>query len=74
MKEEMEALLKNKTWNLICLPKEKKMVGCNFVFSIKHKADGSIESTKRGWKKDMYANLRRRLSKNFLTSDKNKYC
>lgn len=44
--EEMEALLKNETWILVPLPKGKKMVGCKWVFSIKHKADGSIERYK----------------------------
>lgn len=46
MKEEMEALLKNDTWTLVTLPKGKKPVGCKWVFSIKHKADGSIERYK----------------------------
>ena len=42
----MEALEKSKTWVLVPLPKEKKIVGCRWVFSIKHKADGSIEQYK----------------------------
>ena len=42
----MEALEKSKTWALVPLPKEKKTVGCRWVFSIKHKADGSIEQYK----------------------------
>ena len=42
IKDEMEALMKNKTWNLVPLPEGKKTVGCKWVFSIKHKADGSI--------------------------------
>ena len=46
IKEEMEALMKNKTWNLVPLPRGKKIVGCKWVFSIKHKADGSIERYK----------------------------
>ncbi|KAL6327135.1 hypothetical protein AAG906_014953 [Vitis piasezkii] len=37
MKEEMEALLKNKTWILVNLPKGQKTVGCKWVFSIKYK-------------------------------------
>jgi hypothetical protein len=43
VKEEMEALQKNETWTLVPLPKGKKMVGCKWVFSIKHKADGLID-------------------------------
>ncbi|RVW24916.1 Retrovirus-related Pol polyprotein from transposon RE1 [Vitis vinifera] len=42
----MEALMKNKTWNLVPLPEGKKTVGCKWVFSIKHKADRSIERYK----------------------------
>lgn len=43
IKEEMEALQKNKTWNLVPLLEGKKTIGCKWVFSIKHKANGSIE-------------------------------
>ena len=46
MKEEMEALLKNKTWILVSLPEGHKTMGCKWVFSIKYKADGSIERYK----------------------------
>jgi hypothetical protein len=46
IKEEVEALLKNNTWTLVPLPEGKKAVGCKWVFSIKHKADGSIERYK----------------------------
>jgi hypothetical protein len=46
VKEEMEALLKNGIWTLVPLPKGKKTVGCRWVFSIKHKADGSIDRYK----------------------------
>lgn len=41
--EEMQALQKNGTWKLMPLPKGKKIMGCRWVFSIKHKVDGSIE-------------------------------
>jgi hypothetical protein len=46
IKEEMEALLKNDTWTLVPLPEGNKAVGCKWVFSIKHKADGSVERYK----------------------------
>ena len=39
IKEEMEALIKNRTWNLVPLPKGKKAVGCKRMFYIKHKVD-----------------------------------
>jgi hypothetical protein len=43
MQEEMKALHKNKTWDLIKLPNEEKDVGCKWVLTIKHKADGFVE-------------------------------
>ncbi|KAL6349893.1 hypothetical protein AAG906_002000 [Vitis piasezkii] len=46
IKEEMEALLKNKTWILVNLPKGQKTVGCKWVFSIKYKVDGTVECYK----------------------------
>lgn len=42
----MEALEKNNTWELISLPNGKKHVGCKWVYPIKYKADGSIETYK----------------------------
>ena len=33
MKVEMDALEKNGTWELVELPKEKKLVGCKWVFT-----------------------------------------
>jgi len=46
IKEEMEALLKNDTWTLVPLPEGKKAIGCKWLFSIKRKADGSVERYK----------------------------
>ena len=46
MAEEMTALEKNATWELVPLPKGKKTVGCRWVFTVKHKADGTIERYK----------------------------
>lgn len=46
--EEMEALRKNGTWEVVDLPSEKKVVGCKWVFTVKSKADGSIERHKAG--------------------------
>lgn len=43
MIEEIEALKKNDTWELITLPRGKRTVGCRWVYTLKHKADGSIE-------------------------------
>lgn len=42
----MKALEKNQTWELCDLPSGKKPVGCKWVFTVKTKADGSIERFK----------------------------
>ena len=41
--EEVKALEKNGTWELVTLPKGKRTMGCKWVFSIKYKSDGSVE-------------------------------
>lgn len=46
MAEEMAALKKNSTWELTSLPKGKKTVGCRWIFTVKQKADGTIERYK----------------------------
>ena len=40
----MKALYKNETWDIVDLP--KKLMGCKWMFTIKYKADGSIERYK----------------------------
>ena len=46
IKEELEALQKNNTWVLSVLLEGRKTVGCKWIFSIKYKADGSIDRYK----------------------------
>ncbi|XXG51736.1 hypothetical protein AAC387_Pa03g0242 [Persea americana] len=46
MNEEMKSLQKNSTWEVGDLPEGKKPVGCRWVFTIKYKADGTIERYK----------------------------
>ncbi|KAM1099889.1 hypothetical protein ACFX15_006201 [Malus domestica] len=46
MQVEMEALQKNNTSSVVPLSKGKKSVGCKWVFTIKHKADGTIDRYK----------------------------
>ena len=46
MKQEFDALHANNTWELVKMPKEKNVIGCRWVYKIKHKADGSIERYK----------------------------
>ncbi|KAH9779117.1 retrovirus-related pol polyprotein from transposon RE1 [Citrus sinensis] len=44
--DEMRSLQKNQTWELVDLPPGKKPVGCRWIYTIKYKADGSIERYK----------------------------
>ncbi|MCO5554559.1 hypothetical protein L7F22_008089 [Adiantum nelumboides] len=46
MDEEMVALDVNQTWELVPLPEGKKVIGCKWVYKVKHKADGTIERYK----------------------------
>ena len=46
MKEELDALSKNHTWDLVTLPPRKSVVGCKWIYKIKTRSDGSIERYK----------------------------
>ena len=46
MDEEMSALYKNQTWELITLPSRKQTVGFRWVYTIKYLPDGSVERLK----------------------------
>jgi hypothetical protein len=46
MLEEMNALEKNKTWELVEWPKGKEPVGCKWVYTIKYNPEGKIERYK----------------------------
>ena len=46
VEDEIRALESNGTWTLTKLPYGKKPVGCKWIFTVKYKADGSIERFK----------------------------
>ncbi|RVX07565.1 Retrovirus-related Pol polyprotein from transposon RE1 [Vitis vinifera] len=46
MNKEMKSLQKNETWELVECPPGKKSVGCRWIYTVKYKADGSIERFK----------------------------
>ena len=46
MKEELDALSKNHTWNLVTLPSGKSVVSCKWIYKIKTRFDWFIEHYK----------------------------
>ncbi|KAF3658225.1 hypothetical protein FXO37_14525 [Capsicum annuum] len=46
MKQELDALIKNQTWELVPPNPTKNIVSCKWLFRIKRKADGSIDRYK----------------------------
>ncbi|KAL6317167.1 hypothetical protein AAG906_029919 [Vitis piasezkii] len=44
--EEIRALEKNETWEVMNLPRGKKPVGCKWIFTVKYKANGTRERYK----------------------------
>ena len=46
MKEDLDALSKNNTWDLVTLSSGKFVVGCKWIYKIKTHFDGSIEQYK----------------------------
>jgi hypothetical protein len=46
MNEEYRSLMKNDTWDLVPLPKGRKLVRCKCVYRTKYASDGSVERHK----------------------------
>lgn len=46
MEEEMDSLAANKTWSLVSLPQDRKVIDCKWVYKLKRKSDGSIDKYK----------------------------
>jgi len=46
MNDEIEALQKNRTWELVNLPPGKKIVGCRWIITVKLNSKGNIERYK----------------------------
>jgi hypothetical protein len=43
MKKEYKSLLSNDTWDLVPLPKDKKLVRCKWVYRTKYRPDGKVD-------------------------------
>jgi Reverse transcriptase (RNA-dependent DNA polymerase)/Integrase core domain/gag-polypeptide of LTR copia-type len=46
MNDELGALAKNQTWELVQLPQGKQAVGCKWIYKTKFNSDGSVERYK----------------------------
>ncbi|XP_030479381.2 uncharacterized mitochondrial protein AtMg00810-like [Cannabis sativa] len=46
MDAELTALRNNKTWSVVPLPPNKRVIGCHWVYKIKLNSDGSVERFK----------------------------
>jgi hypothetical protein len=46
MNEEYHSLMVNHTWDLVPLPKGRKLVRCKWVYRVKYELDESVERHK----------------------------
>ena len=46
MQTELKAMETNRTWSIVPLPLNKNIVGCRWIYKIKHKVDGYVERYK----------------------------
>ena len=46
MNQELEALEKNDTWEIVTLPARKRAIGYRWLYKLKYKPDGSLERHK----------------------------
>ena len=46
MDEEITAIERNQTWELVDLPEGKKVIGLKWVYKTKYKEDGTIQKHK----------------------------
>jgi len=58
MNEEMSALERNETWEIVERPKDKKAVGCRWVYTVKYKSDAHwIDINQSWWQKGILKSI-----------------
>nr|GEZ10715.1 putative ribonuclease H-like domain-containing protein [Tanacetum cinerariifolium]GEZ64077.1 putative ribonuclease H-like domain-containing protein [Tanacetum cinerariifolium] len=75
MNKEMEALNKNNTWEISDLLKGRKHVGCKWIYKIKYKSNGEVETFKarlvaKGYSQEDGIDY----EETFFTNGENGYC
>ena len=46
MEQEYESIIRNKTWDMVEIPKWKQTIGCKWLYKPKINADGTIDKLK----------------------------
>jgi len=46
MNEKMGALERNETWEIVERLKDKKAIGCRWIYTVKYQADGTLDQYK----------------------------
>jgi len=46
MNEEMSVLERNEIWEIVERPKDKKAVGCRWIYTVKYKSDDTLDRYK----------------------------
>ncbi|MCO5594768.1 hypothetical protein L7F22_048801 [Adiantum nelumboides] len=49
MNEEMDALNGNEMWEFVTLPKDKKRIGCRWIYKVNYNSDGSDRLVAKGY-------------------------
>lgn len=67
MTEELSALDSNHTWDIVKLPKGKKVVGCRWIYKTRYNSDGTVERHKARLVRNarVHSNIRSRLMETF---------
>ena len=57
MDKEMKALERNETWKIVKRPMDKKPTYCKWIYTVKHKSDGTLIDTGKTSSKGIHLDL-----------------